>query len=50
MLGGKLFGSANITAEKENEIIFKVSKTNYAHYLYDERIGIDDEKYRCIFS
>ena len=34
--------------EAENEIIIKVSKTNYAHYLYDERIGIDDEKYRCI--
>ena len=34
--------------ETENEIIMKVSKTNYAHYLYDERIGIDDEKYRCI--
>ena len=34
--------------ETENEIIMKVSKTNYAHYLYDESIGIDDEKYRCI--
>ena len=31
--------------ETENEIIMKVSKTNYAHYLYDERVVIHEEKY-----
>ena len=34
--------------ETENEIEMRISKTNYAHYLYDERIGIDNEKNRCI--
>lgn len=24
-----------------------VVKSNYAHYLCDERIGIEEEKYRC---
>ena len=47
LYNGEDFAVEEIT-EKENEIIMKVSKTNYAHYLYDERIGIDDEKYRCI--
>ena len=47
LYNGEDYSVENVT-EKENEIIMKVSKTNYAHYLYDERIGIDDEKYRCI--
>ncbi len=34
--------------ETENKITMRVLKTSYSHYLYDERIGIDDEKYRCI--
>jgi len=34
--------------ETENEIIMKIVKTNFSHYLYDERIGINNEKYRCI--
>lgn len=47
LYNGEDYSVENVT-EKENEIIMKVSKTNYAHYLYDERIGIDDKKYRCI--
>lgn len=47
LYNGEDYAVEDVT-EKENEIIMKVSKTNYAHYLYDERIGIDDEKYRCI--
>ena len=34
--------------ETENEIKMKIAKKNYSHYLYDERIGISDEKYKCI--
>ena len=34
--------------ETEKEIILHIVKTYYSHYLYDERIGIEDEKYRCI--
>ena len=34
--------------EEENELIIKAVKTSYSHYLYDERIGITNEKYRCI--
>lgn len=33
--------------EEEDKIVMYVVRTNYAHYLYDERIGISDEKYRC---
>lgn len=47
LYNGEDYSVENVT-ETENEIIMRVSKTNYAHYLYDERIGIDDEKYRCI--
>ena len=47
LYNGEDYAVEDVT-EKENEIIMKVSKTNYAHYLYDERIGINDEKYRCI--
>ena len=34
--------------ETDNEIIMKIAKTDYSHYLYDERVGINNEKYRCI--
>lgn len=47
LYNGEYF-SVEEAIETDNEIIMKVSKTNYAHYLYDERIGINDEKYRCI--
>lgn len=33
--------------EKENEIVLTVEKTDYAHYIYDERHGVDDEQYFC---
>lgn len=33
--------------ERENNIILTLEKTDYAHYIYDERHGIDDEKYFC---
>jgi putative hydrolase of the HAD superfamily len=31
-----------------NQTTMKISKSNYAHYLYDERVGIEDEIYRSI--
>lgn len=33
--------------ETEKEIEMLVVKSDYAHYLYDERVGIQEEKYRC---
>lgn len=33
--------------ETEQNIQMLVAKTNYAHYLYDERIGIKEDNYRC---
>ena len=33
--------------ENENEIKMTAIKTNYAHYLYDERIGIKEKEYKC---
>ena len=33
--------------ETKDNIEMTVIKTDYAHYLYDERIGIQEEKYRC---
>ena len=33
--------------ETKDNIEMLVVKSNYAHYLYDERIGIQEEKYRC---
>ena len=33
--------------ETENNIEMLVVKSNYSHYLYDERVGIQQEKYRC---
>lgn len=34
--------------EQDNEIIMHIMNTDYAHYLYDERIGINNKKFRCI--
>lgn len=31
-----------------NQITMRISKSNYAHYLYDERVGIEVEMYRSI--
>lgn len=33
--------------ETQDEIEMLIVKSNYAHYLYDERIGIKENKYRC---
>ncbi|MGN1269904.1 MAG: hypothetical protein ACI4UU_03435 [Clostridia bacterium] len=33
--------------ETKESIEMLVAKTNYAHYLYDERVGIQEENYRC---
>lgn len=33
--------------ELENKIIITCQKTKYSHYLYDERIGIPNKKYKC---
>lgn len=33
--------------ETNDKIEILLVKSNYAHYLYDERIGIQEEKYRC---
>ena len=33
--------------ELDNKIVILCKNTRYSHYLYDERIGIDDKKYWC---
>ena len=33
--------------ETQEKIEIIIIKSNYAHYLYNERIGIQEEKYRC---
>ena len=33
--------------ETENKIEMLVVKSDYSHYLYNERVGIQQEKYRC---
>ena len=42
-----LYNGPDYTIEKieenENEIKMIATKTNYAHYLYDERVGIKDK-------
>ncbi len=46
-----LYNGPDYTIEKieesENEIQMIAIKTNYAHYLYDERVGIKEKEYRC---
>ena len=34
-------------SENEGTIEFKAVKSNYSHYLYNERVGIIDERYRA---
>ena len=34
--------------ENEDEIVMHVVKSTFSHYLYDERVGIEDEIYRSI--
>ena len=45
-----LYNGTDYTIEKieenKNEIKMIATRTNYAHYLYDERVGIK-ENYRC---
>lgn len=36
-----------VVNETKDDIEMLVVKSNYAHYLYDERIGIKENKYRC---
>lgn len=33
--------------EKEDKIILSAKKTKFSHYLYDERIGIEETKFWC---
>ena len=33
--------------EKQDEVVLTLEKTDYAHYIYDERCGVNDEKYFC---
>lgn len=46
-----LYNGLDYTIEEieknENEIKMKAIKTNYAHYLYDERVGIKEKEYKC---
>lgn len=34
--------------ENDDEIVMHVVKSDFAHYLYDERVGIKNPEYRCI--
>ncbi len=47
LYNGEYFAVEDVE-ETDKELIMKVSKTNYSHYLYDERIGINNEEYRCV--
>lgn len=46
-----LYNGQDYVVERVNEtrenIEMIVTKSNYAHYLYDERVGIKEENYRC---
>ena len=46
LYNGQDFGIESIK-ETEKSIEIQVVKTCYAHYLYDERIGINEEQYKC---
>lgn len=41
------FICANEISELNEKIVLKCKKTKYSHYLYDERIGIDNKDYWC---
>lgn len=45
LFNGKVWNVTNME-ETDNNIILTIEQTDYAHYLYDERHGID-EKYAC---
>ena len=46
-----LYNGTDYTIEKieenKNEIKMIATRTNYAHYLYDERVGIKEKEYKC---
>lgn len=46
LYNGQDYVVENVTETKDN-IEMVITKTFYSHYLYDERIGIKEEKYRC---
>lgn len=46
LYNGQNYAVEKVTETKEN-IEMVIVKSTYAHYLYDERIGIKEEKYRC---
>lgn len=46
LYNGQDYVVESIIETKEN-IEMLIVKSNYAHYLYDERVGIQEEKYRC---
>lgn len=33
--------------QQEDKVVLTLEKTDYAHYIYDERHGVNDEKYFC---
>ena len=41
------FVCASKLEETENKLILTCKKTKYSHYLYDERIGIENQNYWC---
>ena len=46
LYNGKDYVVEEVT-ETGEKIEMTVVKTDYAHYLYDERVGIQEERYRC---
>lgn len=40
--------SIECITETDDKIEMLVVKTDYAHYLYEERVGIEEEQYRCL--
>ena len=46
LYNGQDYVVETVNETKEN-IEMIVTKSNYAHYLYDERVGIKEENYRC---
>lgn len=47
LYNGEDFAVENIE-ELEEKIVMHVVKTNYAHYLYNERIGIENKSLKCV--
>ncbi len=46
LYNGKEFAVESVN-ETEEYLEMIIVKSTYAHYLYDERIGIEEEKYKC---